>query len=193
MLAIDLPAGEPADAAANQGIRRKVILSANAGERDGGSSSVRENLGERTGVFVTEHAGNRKSAPCVIGRKRLAALPEAPAEGIDGRTLALGGVPKNHGYGQGVERGFVTKQAGLSSVGVVCKFSYSVEACSRAGHSGQAIVRDVGIPMECLRGATEVQIGVGVGDDKTCGDACERDKPSRFAEAKMGGSCPRNL
>ncbi len=90
MCAINLPAREPPDSTSNKRVGREVFLPANTRKRNRRRGAVCKDFCERSGVLMTYDTGDGPSGGRMVGRKRIAALPEFAVRGVDVRPLSAG-------------------------------------------------------------------------------------------------------
>jgi len=88
MSAINLPAGQPSDPSACERIGREVFLSTDTCVRDSGRSAIGEYFCERSGILVTDDAGDGPGCGRMGRGKGIATLPEFALKRIDAGTLA---------------------------------------------------------------------------------------------------------
>ena len=74
MGAIDLPAEVPAERASDQRIGREMLLRCDASHGDRRSHAVRQQLGERTRIFVGQDAGDGPGNCRMLGSEGSASL-----------------------------------------------------------------------------------------------------------------------
>src|SRR5271170_2991345 len=76
-LAINRFGDQPADAASDQHVRRKVLLATNASNAHGCGQTVGEKLGHRAGIFVRQNAGSGPGSGGVGLREGISSLEKS--------------------------------------------------------------------------------------------------------------------
>src|SRR5580704_4444690 len=88
MCAINLPAREPPDSTTDKRVGREVFLPANTRKRNRRSRAIRQNLCERSRIFMTDDAGDGPGGSSVVRGKGISALPEFAVKVVESGPLS---------------------------------------------------------------------------------------------------------
>src|SRR5215469_2296776 len=113
MRAINLSPEIPAQGAADNYVRRKVLLPGHASCTDSCGQSVGQNFGECAGIFVGHHAGDRPGDGSVLGGERTATLKEGAVPIHLIRAGALSNSLKKICDSRAVDGGLATQKPGF--------------------------------------------------------------------------------
>src|ERR1700721_2681645 len=103
-------------------------------------SPVSQQFGQRTGVFMRNHACHRECKSSVIGRERVSTLKKTHASLILIGRFPSEGVFQRGIHGQTVNCGFDRKDSGFLFVTVMGNFSQGVESDGRASARTKTVV-----------------------------------------------------
>ena len=118
--AVNVLRDEVAEYAADEHVRREMLARFHAGNVHQRRKAIREDLRERTGIFVRNHAGDGPRCRSMFrGEGSAAPLKERATAIALKRTFAPQGIFHSFDHHKTVDRGFAGKEAGLAPMLVV--------------------------------------------------------------------------